>query len=186
MPDFSKGRIYQVYNDIDDDIYVGSTCRPICQRLAWHKYNRNSAKCKSKLQVKMNEVGPEHFYIELVEEFPCDNIEQLRQREGHFIRLMGTLNQVIAGRKKAEYDRDNADKIKEYKIANKEHILAQSKEYYTRTKDHQSERQRSDKVKQWKTIKVECRCGGTYSLCNKAQHYKCAKHQAHELTLNSL
>ena len=183
MLDFSKGRIYKIFNDIDDDLYIGSTCRPICQRLAWHKYTRNSAKCKSKLQVKMNEIGPEHFFIELVEEFPCDNIEQLRQREGHFIRLMATLNKAIAGRGRAEYIIDNADKIREYKSANKEQILAQSKEYYTRTKDHQTERQKSDKVKQWKNTKVECQCGGTYTLCHKAEHFKCAKHMAYELTV---
>ena len=30
----------------------------------------------------MNELGIDNFYIELVEELSCENIEQLRKREG--------------------------------------------------------------------------------------------------------
>ena len=30
----------------------------------------------------MNELGTGSFYIELIEEYPCANVEQLRAREG--------------------------------------------------------------------------------------------------------
>ena len=54
--------------------------------------------------------GVENFYIELIEEYPCDNLEQLRKRERHYIREMGTLNKFIAGRTKSEYVKDNKEK----------------------------------------------------------------------------
>ena len=49
--DYSKGKIYKIYNIIDDDIYIGSTCCPLLsQRLAKHKSCINEPKrCNSKL-----------------------------------------------------------------------------------------------------------------------------------------
>jgi hypothetical protein len=49
----------------------------------------------------------------LVENYPCNNREELCKREGEIIRLIGTLNSNIAGRDKMLYYIDNADKIKE-------------------------------------------------------------------------
>jgi hypothetical protein len=142
----------------------------------------------------MNEIGVDKFHIELIEDYPCKNKEQLRKREGQFIRELGTLNMVTEDRtreeyqaenkekikeymvkyredkkdqileKTKEYRENNKDKIKQYKIDNKETILAKNKEYYQRTKEHKQEYQKSEKVKQWKNTKVECPCGGSYTL----------------------
>ena len=72
----------------------------------------------------MRELGKDNFFIELIEEYPeCQNIEQLRKREGHYIReLKASLNQLIAGRSQKEYNKDNAEYIsernKQYRIDN--------------------------------------------------------------------
>ena len=96
--DFKNGRIYCIRNMIDDDIYVGSTCQPINKRMAKHRDSRKEEKNHNmKLYAKMRDIGVDNFYIELIEECPCDNLEQLRRREGHFIREMATLNKNIAG-----------------------------------------------------------------------------------------
>ena len=58
------------------------------------------------LYQKMNELGHDKFYIELIEEYPCNNIEQLRRKEGEYIRQIGTLYIQIAGRTKQECDND--------------------------------------------------------------------------------
>ena len=43
--EYSKGKIYKIYNDEDDDIYVGSTCCPLLsQRLAKHRRSMNEPK----------------------------------------------------------------------------------------------------------------------------------------------
>ena len=64
----------------------------------------------------MIELGVENFYIELIQECPCENKEQLRQQEGHHIRDISTLNHLIAGRTN-----------KEWKSENKEHVKANAK-----------------------------------------------------------
>ena len=37
MPGYSKGKIYKILNTIDDEIYVGSTCETLSQRMARHR-----------------------------------------------------------------------------------------------------------------------------------------------------
>jgi hypothetical protein len=139
--DYQNGKIYQILNFIDDNVYVGSTCQSLSKRFAVHKQNMNAVQKKDRqLYAKMREYGAEEFYIELIEEFPCDNIEQLRKREGHFIRDIGTLNHLIAGRTKKEWTDENIEHMKEVKHLyyqnNKEYIDERNKEY---TKAHMSE-----------------------------------------------
>ena len=169
---YNNARIYKIHNNVDKDVYVGSTCQELSKRMAHHrkavddprKQNRN-------LYVKMKQLGVEHFYIELIEKYPCTDKEQLRKREGHFIREMGNLNMCIAGRNMTEYRKET-----------KEHIIEQSKDYYQRTKEYQLERQKSDKVKAWKNERNDCLCGGSYTNCHKAEHLKSDKHMKYLLT----
>ena len=72
---------------------------------------------------------------------------------------------------------------KQYRIDNKEKILAQNKEYRQRAKEQQSERQKQDKVKAWKNTKVECPRGGSYTNCHKSEHFKCVRHKTYEQSL---
>jgi hypothetical protein len=48
----------------------------------------------------MNDIGFNRFRIELLEDYPCSDLYALRRREGNFIREIGTLNMVDAGRSK--------------------------------------------------------------------------------------
>jgi hypothetical protein len=97
------------------------------------------------LYQKIRETNIEDWYIELYEEFSCENKEQLNKREGQIIREIGTLNKVIAGRTKVEYredDRDiinekkkeynkiHKDKGKAYREDHKDKIKEYNKEYY--------------------------------------------------------
>jgi hypothetical protein len=68
----------------------------------------------------MREFSLDNFYIELYENFECNNIEELKTREGEIIRQIGTLNKSIAGRTQKEWGQENQDKIKEYCQNNKE------------------------------------------------------------------
>jgi hypothetical protein len=91
-------------------------------------------------------------YIDLAEEYACQNKMQLERREGEIMRATeNTVNRYIAGRTKAEYRRDNVVKIKEY---------TQRPE----VKLHLEERH-------------ECLCGGRFTTDNKAQHHKSKKHK---------
>ena len=99
--DFQNGKIYCIRNSINNDIYVGSTCQSLSKRMAFH---RNSSKSETKQHYKvycmMTELGIDKFHIELIEKYPCENNDQLRAREGHFIREMATLNSRVEGRSK--------------------------------------------------------------------------------------
>ena len=161
--DYKNGKIYCIRNTInDDDIYVGSTCQPISKRMAKHRGYINDKKQQHRmLYVKMVEHGVDNFYIELVEDCPCDNLEQLRRREGHFIRNMGTLNKNIAGRTESE-------RSKEYYIENKEYREDYMKQYTTENKE---------KLKAWKSTPNTCECGGRYVNSRKSKHIQSKLHQ---------
>ena len=114
MVDYSKAKIYKVLNDVDDDVYIGATCQSLSIRMVGHRKARTSTKHKNyKLYRKMNEIGVEHFYIELFKETPCDNKEQLRAIEGDYIRKYGTLNSNIAGRTREEWNEQNKERKNE-------------------------------------------------------------------------
>ena len=85
--DYSKAKICKIYNNIDDELYVGSTCCPLLsQRLAKDK-SQVGAKTgkihhKGKLYPKMLELGKENFFIELLFEYTeCHNKHQLRKKK---------------------------------------------------------------------------------------------------------
>ena len=85
--DYSKGRIYCIRNTINDEIYIGSTCQSLSQRMAQHRSTLKHGNFGGMtLYNLMIDLGEEHFYIELMEEYPCENKDQLRKREGEFIR----------------------------------------------------------------------------------------------------
>ena len=81
----------------------------------------------------MKECGIDNFYLELIEAHPCKTNEELRRREGHFIREFGTLNQNVAGQNRKEHYEANREKIrayrKEYSERNREKMHAVQKEY---------------------------------------------------------
>ncbi len=108
---YKNGKIYTIRCKNDDSlIYVGSTVQPLFKRWYTHKNNLNNEKCNNfLLYKKMRETNIEDWYIELYEEFSCENKEQLNKREGQIIREIGTLNKQIAGRTSKEYIEDNKD-----------------------------------------------------------------------------
>ena len=141
--EYSKGKIYKMLNNTTSDVYVGSTCQKLSKRLANHKTKLNEGK-ETLLYNKMSEIGDKNFYIELVEDYPCENGEQLKRREGEVIREIGTLNEKIAGRTKKEYKHDNREKIRQKEaepyINNKEVINANHRENYQENKERINER----------------------------------------------
>jgi hypothetical protein len=123
--DFKNAKIYKITNDYNDEVYIGSTCNTLVRRFSVHKCDARKHNTRA-LYKLMNEIGESRFRIELIENFPCEDKYQLIQREGHFIRVMGTLNMKIAGRTDQEYHQDNKlvinEKHKEYKRQNQDKI----------------------------------------------------------------
>ena len=88
-------KIYQIYNS-KGERYVGSTTRKyLCQRLAEHVYTYNERKKGVKIHCcssnKVLEGGD--YKMELLQDFPCNDSNDLFQRGQFFIEnLKGVVN----------------------------------------------------------------------------------------------
>ena len=94
-----SGKVYKIINNIDSDIYIGSTINSLQLRFAVHILTAKYTKAKNRLLYKkMNLLGIESFKIELVDQITCDDNKDLKALEGHYILKYGTLNHNLAGR----------------------------------------------------------------------------------------
>ena len=178
--DYKNGKIYQILNNINDEVYVGSTLQPLSKRFYSHK--THSDHLNNKLHELMRTIGKNNCYIELIENYPCNSKEELRAREGHYIRERGTLNMKIAGRTDKAYYKDNQEiinaKHKKYYEDNQECILQRNKHYYENNKAIILERtkQYSRDNKEYINEKVMCdTCGCQSTRHNLARHQKTKK-----------
>ena len=150
---YQKGKIYKIGNSVNNEIYVGSTYNTLSKRMCHHRSEAKLGR-SYKLYDLMNELGVEHFRIELIENYPCKSKEELNAKEGHWIRQIGTLNTIIAGRSRQEYKQENSEKIKEqnkeyrsshkhviqaYREKNKDKMQHYNKEYYEQHKESLNE-----------------------------------------------
>jgi hypothetical protein len=108
---YMNGKIYKIINDVDNDIYIGSTYKHINKRWGQHIADAYDDKNMNKpLYKKIRELGYEHFKIELIKNNPCSSRYFLEQEENVFIKEYGNLN--IKG---------NINVIEKYKKPNENH-----------------------------------------------------------------
>ena len=112
-----------------------------------HKTSMNTERDKNiPLYQKMNELGVENFYIELIENYPCENNDELRAREGHYIRELSTLNKKVETRTKKDYKEDNKEYFKEYDKRyyqeHKEEMNTKSRQRYEEHKEEEKEKRK--------------------------------------------
>ena len=104
------GNIYKVLNHIGDNIHVGSTCSSLSKRMHDHERKSHAGK-HTRLYNHMERLGTQQFYIGLIENYSCSCKDELRAKEGEWIREVGTLNQRIVGRGNEEWYIDNKDTV---------------------------------------------------------------------------
>jgi hypothetical protein len=149
MPNYQNGKIYAIKSYQTELIYIGSTTTPLSRRLGDHrtKYKKNS-KVSSKEILKYDD-----YYIELIENFPCNSKEELEKQEGIHIRknINICVNCCIAGRTIKEYYIDNKQQYKErdkrYYENNKEIKKQKTKEYYENNKQKAKQYYENNKQK---------------------------------------
>ena len=164
MPNYQNGKIYKLWSPEGDDIYIGATTQKLYARFYEHKTKNN---CSSRLLFqKYNDVR-----IELIENFSCDNKEQLTKREGEYKRNTNCINKNVAGITNKEYCKEwyenNKDKIKEYR---KEY----RKEYYENNKEKIKEYYENNKEQ--KSQQYTCECGRTIQIQEKPRHERTLIH----------
>lgn len=161
MNKYHNGKIYTIRSHLTDKYYIGSTINKLYKRQWEHKkkYNRwlknNNLYYLTSFEIyKYNDA-----YIELLEEFKCENKMELTKREGELIREFknNIVNIVIPNRTKKEYYEDNKDKL-----------IIQHKKNYDNNKEMQL-------IK--KSEKFNCDCGSNQiRKGEKARHEKSKKH----------
>jgi hypothetical protein len=133
MPDYSKAKIYSIKSPSTPDIYYGSTCSTLSRRWGQHKPFATNKTCASVI-LKL-----EDAFIELVENFPCINKQELHVRERFYIENNPCVNKNTPGRTRQEIIDNDNEKRKPHKKSwyqtNKELILARSKARYEANKE---------------------------------------------------
>jgi len=134
--DYNEGKIYKI--DVDGKLYVGHTIQPFRVRFNSHKADsKNRPDRIPKLYSAIKERGGwEGLQMELVENFPCKNIDELKSRERHWIRqLQSELNTYVPLRtdKERYYENHEEEKQKrrELREQNKEEINARRREIFS-------------------------------------------------------
>jgi hypothetical protein len=101
--DYNNAKIYQIVNDFDDMLYIGSTTQTLSGRYSVHRSRGKllNHSFNSALYDSMQAHGLEHFRILLIEAFPCKSKDELEARE---YALMATFKKenmynVITARK---------------------------------------------------------------------------------------
>lgn len=168
MPDYSRGKIYTIRCKHDPSlIYVGSTILSLAKRLGSHKKDSKKILKYPNHQLYTKIEDWNDWYIELYENYQCNNKEELCRREGEVIRLIGTLNRCIAGRTQEESSKNWRENNKE-KYHN--YITEYSKKY---NEEHKEERLNYSRIyeetKRDKT-RINCDCGGFYQRKYKNVH----------------
>ena len=198
--DYSKGKIYLIRNKLNENlIYVGSTIQPyLSRRFAKHKCESSSKYCSLYKYINNpdNKTTWNDWYIELYEEYPCDNKHQLCKRENEIIREKGTINKKgyltdeMKKQNRKVYLENNKEKIQKhqkiYYENNKEKISEKYKNYYKKNKDIITEKKKEygkiyyeenkEKISEKQKTKLICICGSYFTCSNKVQHEKSKKH----------
>ena len=164
MPDYSKGKIYEIVCRISGEKYIGSTTLQLCQRLAHHRCLKNN-KCISK-----NIIEKGDYYINLLEECPCDNKEQLLKKEREWYDKGDNINKIKPSLTEEEL-------INYYKT-NHYHNDNYSKDYYqnNKTKLLENTKQYREANKKLIEEKITCECGVAVRKSNISVHRKREKH----------
>ena len=120
------------------DLYIGSTSRPLKERLWDHKKKARKFKMlgyreNNKLFTRLNDVGLSNWKIIPLVTFACDQ-KSIFEFEQDWIKILKTdLNTFFPVTDWKEYDaeyrKNNKDIIRKYYIANRDSILRQCTEY---------------------------------------------------------
>jgi len=99
LSSYSNGKIYIIRTKLSDECYIGSTIQPLKKRYNDHKNDGSNSK------ILFEKYGYDNCYIELLENYPCENKTELRKREGEYMKMYWDkcVNKNIAGRDIKEY-----------------------------------------------------------------------------------
>jgi group I intron endonuclease len=184
---YLRGKIYKLVSNVDDKIYIGSTCQQLSRRIFEHK-GHSKKEPNRPVYKHFTNIGWINAEIILIEEYPCNNKMELERRERHWIdELKPVLNSVIPTRTRQEYAIDNREQLtikhREYCRDNKEIIQACKKRDYEKNKEHILQHKKEyyrlnrDKILTIQKQKNICECGLSVTQPYMDKHKETLKHQ---------
>ena len=119
-----KGKIYKIFSEDHNDIYIGSTGNNISDRLIKHKYNYEAyLKGKYHYVSSFDILKQGNYKIEVLKFVSYDTVQELRIKEGEIVQLYRgmdvfiVVNKYLPGRTQDQWVIDNRVKV------NKQHNL---------------------------------------------------------------
>ena len=179
---YHNSKIYKLVSDNTDKIYIGSTVQPLHKRKSAHKSDKKLNRKNSTTSFELFQLGD--VDIILIENFKCENKEELHSKERYYIELNKEIcvNKIIPTRTKKEWTKDNLEKVQEYqkewKENNKEYVKEQSKEYYNNNIEKIQEYKLNNQeiINKKKKEQFNCECGGNFTKTNKSRHLNSKNH----------
>jgi group I intron endonuclease len=151
---YGDGKIYLLRNSIDEKIYVGSTTRSLRQRRAEHEHKAKLSLTRI-VYAHLNPIGWSNVTIELIEDFPCNNRDELQDREKHWIQQRKAALNTVSTARTTKYPAQAR-----YYKTHREEVRAGMKKHYA------------------KKPVIQCGCGGKGKVMT--MHRKGKKHIAWE------
>lgn len=150
MNKYEKAKIYKIESMLGNKIYIGSTTNDyLSNRMAKHRNRYKDYKLEKGDKYYsfdiFDEYGIENCVITLIENYKCNDINELRQRERFYIQSLECVNKNIPTRTSKDYYIDNQEKMKE-----------KSKKRYELNKNEN----------------FQCECGVVLRRLGKSRHLK--------------
>ena len=203
MVNYQFGKLYKLVDNTNGNCYVGSTCEQyLSRRLACHvgEYRRYLTNKRKTKITSFDIIANGCYEIVLLENYPCNSIDELHERERHFIEtLQSVVNKNLPNRNgkdwrdanksyNAEYYEKNKESFKtyfgQYYKNNKEKILKMKKEYTSNNSESIKEYNKqyyacgnnAERIKANQRKSYECLCGSLITYGSKSRHNKSKHH----------
>jgi hypothetical protein len=183
---YKNGKIYHLISG-SGKIYIGSTIQDLQYRERVHRseWKYKIGNCSSRFIY--DEGGVE---IKLIENYPCNNLYELKKRERWFIENTDCVNKQIPLRSYKEYYEQYKERIleqnRQWKDDNKEYLKEYRQELYDNNKEqinnNRRERYKTDhehrnRIREYNNEKIKCECGCYISRQNMNRHKETDKHK---------
>lgn len=185
----TQGKVYAIRSHQTEDIYIGSTCDTLPKRFYGHKAQfKRYRDGKGHYYTSFKMLEFDDAYIELFENCPCNDKNELTRREGELIRSNpNCVNKNIAGQTQKQWRQVNAEHIKEYRNQYRQdnaEIIKEKRNQYQQDNAEalkayykQYQQANAEHIKKRMNQKHICPCGGKYNKSHEARHFRTKKHQ---------
>ena len=179
MPNYANSKIYKLVSfNLPELPYYGSTVQTLCKRKGGHvsdfkKFGFNVGGCTSRIVIDAGD-----YEIIWVEDFPCENKDQLKARERYYIENRVCVNKNVPGRTEKEWYQANKAHVKAYQKERYHANPMYAKEWYKANATAYAERYRANAadIKVRYSEQIQCTvCNCMISCGNIAKHQRTAK-----------